>query len=198
LLNLVQEGGREEIPESKVDIEKANMSSSSHKQGKGKGKLVNGDRDAVVTNGYSNGCVPQGSSGMANGYAYQNGHSNGIPPALTNGHTSHYNGLLKPNGYDRVACAEMGIYCFDVLYAELNHNTETPKSPNFTNESFPLFVTWKIGKDHRLRGCMGTDPYTIHHLLDNAFRYYLPQYLLYLMLSRKFKPLTNFNLCFSF
>lgn len=93
---------------------------------------------------------------MANGYAYQNGHSNGIPPALTNGHTSHYNGLLKPNGYDRVACAEMGIYCFDVLYAELNHNTETPKSPNFTNESFPLFVTWKIGKDHRLRGCMGT------------------------------------------
>ena len=31
--------------------------------------------------------------------------------------------------------------------------------PKLLNDVFicsPLFVTWKIGKDHRLRGCMGT------------------------------------------
>uniref|UniRef100_A0A2M4BVI0 AMMECR1 domain-containing protein n=2 Tax=Anopheles marajoara TaxID=58244 RepID=A0A2M4BVI0_9DIPT len=50
---------------------------------------------------------------------------------------------------------DMCFYCFEVLYREL-HNMEEPRSPNFTNDPYPLFVTWKIGKDKRLRGCIGT------------------------------------------
>ncbi|GAB1861176.1 AMME syndrome candidate gene 1 protein-like protein [Camponotus japonicus] len=50
---------------------------------------------------------------------------------------------------------EMGFYCFDVLYCQL-HQLDPPKPPNFSNEAFPLFVTWTIGKDMRLRGCIGT------------------------------------------
>ncbi|KOX69923.1 AMMECR1-like protein [Melipona quadrifasciata] len=50
---------------------------------------------------------------------------------------------------------EMGFYCFDVLYCQL-HQLDPPKPPNFSNEAFPLFVTWTTGKDMRLRGCIGT------------------------------------------
>ncbi|CAD1476662.1 unnamed protein product, partial [Heterotrigona itama] len=50
---------------------------------------------------------------------------------------------------------EMGFYCFDVLYCQL-HQLDPPKPPNFSNEAFPLFVTWTMGKDMRLRGCIGT------------------------------------------
>jgi len=54
-----------------------------------------------------------------------------------------------------IVLPEMGFYCFDVLYCQL-HQLEPPKSPTFSNDAFPLFVTWKIGKDMRLRGCIGT------------------------------------------
>ncbi|TGZ39028.1 hypothetical protein DBV15_02332, partial [Temnothorax longispinosus] len=54
-----------------------------------------------------------------------------------------------------IAQPEMGFYCFDVLYCQL-HQLDPPKAPNFSNEAFPLFVTWTIGKDMRLRGCIGT------------------------------------------
>lgn len=50
---------------------------------------------------------------------------------------------------------EMGFFCFDVLYCQL-HQLDPPKPPNFCNDAFPLFVTWHIGKDLRLRGCIGT------------------------------------------
>jgi len=42
-----------------------------------------------------------------------------------------------------------------VLVSYLN-NGDPPKTPQFTNDSYPLFVTWKTGRDHRLRGCIGT------------------------------------------
>ncbi|KAG8200659.1 hypothetical protein JTE90_022280 [Oedothorax gibbosus] len=54
-----------------------------------------------------------------------------------------------------VVCVEMCFFCFDVLYCYLNQY-DSPKTPNFPNESYPLFVTWKIGKDRKLRGCIGT------------------------------------------
>ncbi|KAF8782650.1 AMME syndrome candidate protein 1 like [Argiope bruennichi] len=54
-----------------------------------------------------------------------------------------------------VVCVEMCFFCFDVLYCYLNQY-ESPKTPNFPNENYPLFVTWKIGKDRKLRGCIGT------------------------------------------
>ncbi|XP_078738770.1 AMMECR1-like protein isoform X1 [Lampetra fluviatilis] len=54
-----------------------------------------------------------------------------------------------------VASAEMCFYCFDVLYCQM-HGYQAPRSPRFTNDAYPLFVTWKIGRDKRLRGCIGT------------------------------------------
>ncbi|MGH0126622.1 UNVERIFIED_CONTAM: hypothetical protein FKN15_016534 [Acipenser sinensis] len=68
--------------------------------------------------------------------------------------------LVRRNGvggYGRtlVVSAEMCFYCFDVLHC---HLLGYPQSclPRFTNESYPLFVTWKTGRDKRLRGCIGT------------------------------------------
>ncbi|RZC39400.1 AMMECR1-like protein [Asbolus verrucosus] len=54
-----------------------------------------------------------------------------------------------------VALPEMCFFCFDVLYCHL-YNLAPPKTPTFSNDAYPLFVTWKIGKDKRLRGCIGT------------------------------------------
>ena len=54
-----------------------------------------------------------------------------------------------------IVLPEMGFFCFDVLYSQL-HQIEPPKTPAFSNEAFPLFVTWKIGRDMKLRGCIGT------------------------------------------
>eukprot|EP01111_Echinosteliopsis_oligospora_P008559 TRINITY_DN2432_c0_g1_i2.p1 TRINITY_DN2432_c0_g1~~TRINITY_DN2432_c0_g1_i2.p1 ORF type:complete len:109 (-),score=15.64 TRINITY_DN2432_c0_g1_i2:277-558(-) len=60
------------------------------------------------------------------------------------------------------ATAEMCIYCFDSLlsYLDSRHHPP-PKTPSFTDESFPLFVTWKKkirrrSNDSELRGCIGT------------------------------------------
>lgn len=63
-------------------------------------------------------------------------------------------GVLHPRK-PTIAQPEMGFFCFDVLYCQL-HQLDPPKAPNFSNEAFPLFVTWTIGKDMRLRGCIGT------------------------------------------
>ncbi|ESN96426.1 hypothetical protein HELRODRAFT_95426 [Helobdella robusta] len=55
----------------------------------------------------------------------------------------------------------MCYYCFDSLYCHLN-NCE-PAKPTFTNEAYPLFVTWSIGRDKHLRGCIGTfSPVNLH------------------------------------
>lgn len=73
--------------------------------------------------------------------------------AMRNGHASS---SLSPmaNGYSIVK-PEMCYYCFDVLYCHLSQ-MDPPRVPLFTNDSFPLFVTWKIGKERKLRGCIGT------------------------------------------
>lgn len=77
-----------------------------------------------------------------------------------NGASVHPNGYVK-NGV--VVCVEMCFFCFDVLYNHL-HNFEPPKAPGFTTDTYPLFVTWKLGKDKRLRGCIGTfNAMNLHH-----------------------------------
>ncbi|XP_078732222.1 AMMECR1-like protein isoform X1 [Lampetra fluviatilis] len=58
-------------------------------------------------------------------------------------------------GAAAVASPEMCCFCFDVLSAHL-HGFQPPRNPRFTNDPYPLFVTWKIGRDKRLRGCIGT------------------------------------------
>nr|XP_038952807.1 AMMECR1-like protein isoform X5 [Rattus norvegicus] len=68
--------------------------------------------------------------------------------------------LPRPNGTanttkNLVVTAEMCCYCFDVLYCHL-YGFPQPRLPRFTNDPYPLFVTWKTGRDKRLRGCIGT------------------------------------------
>ncbi|XP_048460855.1 AMMECR1-like protein [Rhincodon typus] len=60
-----------------------------------------------------------------------------------------------PGGRNMVVNSEMCCFCFDVLYCHL-YGYQPPRSPRFTNDPYPLFVTWKIGRDKRLRGCIGT------------------------------------------
>lgn len=50
---------------------------------------------------------------------------------------------------------EMCFFCFDVLYCQLNQ-LDPPKPPNFGSGLFPMFITWTIGKERKLRGCIGT------------------------------------------
>ncbi|KAF4517591.1 hypothetical protein B566_EDAN008580 [Ephemera danica] len=70
------------------------------------------------------------------------------------------NGLRLTNSM--VAHPEMCFFCFDVLYCHL-HSLEQPRPPAFCNDAFPLFVTWKIGRERRLRGCIGTfDAMNLH------------------------------------
>ncbi|CRL03992.1 CLUMA_CG017111, isoform A [Clunio marinus] len=86
---------------------------------------------------------------------------------LQNGHSSNQqeqqniSGHSLSNGFhieQRIAIPEMCFFCFDVLHKEL-HGLERHVEPNIlgiSNMAFPLFVTWKIGRDQRLRGCIGT------------------------------------------
>jgi len=55
----------------------------------------------------------------------------------------------------KIVNVEMLVFCFDVLHSHL-YGQEHPKSPKFSNDLFPLFVTWKVGKEKKLRGCIGT------------------------------------------
>ena len=63
-------------------------------------------------------------------HANQNGHTSPTTDKhyLTNGHGS--------NG--KVICDDMVYYCFDVLNNHFHRNQE-PRTPNFTNNEFPLF-----------------------------------------------------------
>ncbi|XP_029815008.1 LOW QUALITY PROTEIN: AMME syndrome candidate gene 1 protein [Manacus vitellinus] len=55
-----------------------------------------------------------------------------------------------------VVSAEMCCFCFDCALLLHLYGLPAPRSPAFTNDPYPLFVTWKIGRDKRLRGCIGT------------------------------------------
>jgi len=48
-------------------------------------------------------------------------------------------------------------FCFDILIAKLEKKKELPQIPEeYKDLKFPLFVTWTVGKDEDLRGCIGT------------------------------------------
>ena len=49
-------------------------------------------------------------------------------------------------------------YCFEVLESALSNKDYKiiPFPEEFKGKSFPLFVTWTLGKDKELRGCIGT------------------------------------------
>ena len=66
----------------------------------------------------------------------------------------------------KVICDEMIYYCFDVLHSVL-HTTRDPPKPSFPNNQYPLFVTWYIGRELNLRGCIGTfSPMALHDGLN--------------------------------
>jgi len=66
-----------------------------------------------------------------------------------------------------VASIEMCFFCFDVLTAHLD-GLVAPKNPPFPDEPHPLFVTWTLGKEKKLRGCIGTfEPLSLHNGLKN-------------------------------
>lgn len=120
------------------------------------------------------------NGGSGSGSSGQHCHMNG---GLTNG---HHNGHM-PNGIkpmDQVALPEMCFFCFEVLYCELN-NIEGPGQPPFTNDPYPLFVTWKIGRDKRLRGCIGT--FSAMHLHSGLREYALTSALK----DSRFSPITR-------
>lgn len=129
----------------------------------------------------------QGGSSSSS-HAHMNGGGSGgshchMNGGLTNG---HHNGHI-PNGIkpmDQVALPDMCFFCFEVLYCELN-NIEGPGQPQFTNDPFPLFVTWKIGRDKRLRGCIGT--FSAMHLHSGLREYALTSALK----DSRFSPITR-------
>ncbi|XP_054168425.1 uncharacterized protein CG5902-like [Oppia nitens] len=149
-----------------------------------------------------------------------NNNCNDLKP---NHHHNGYNGIC--NGIDgtddrnadsmvkmsvakqMIVTNEMCFFCFDVLSSHLNH-TEPPKIPNFPNECHPLFVTWKIGRDRRLRGCIGTfNAMNLHiglreyamtsALKDSRFspitRDELPRLYVSVSILRHFEDANNYN-----
>lgn len=109
-----------------------------------------GTKKQKLNGTYSNANGHCSSEGNRGGGSSSNGPiSNGLNGYLTNGHLHDANQSMISS------MPEMCFYCFEVLYREL-HNLDEPRTPSFTNEPYPLFVTWQIGKDRRLRGCIGT------------------------------------------
>ncbi|XP_045768610.1 uncharacterized protein CG5902 [Maniola jurtina] len=102
---------------------------------------------------------------------------------LNNSYSNH---VERPiNGYhEPVAIPDMCYFCFDVLYCQL-HSMDPPQTPLFTNEAYPLFVTWKIGKEHRLRGCIGT--FNAMHLHSGLREYAITSALK----DSRFTPITR-------
>ncbi|KAK3524469.1 hypothetical protein QTP70_029303 [Hemibagrus guttatus] len=100
-----------------------------------------------------------GGGGVSGGVSSSNNTTTALSP--TPGGYNSSTGLspnLSPgpgSARKMVVSAEMCCFCFDVLYCHL-YGYQPPRTPRFTNDPFPLFVTWKIGRDKRLRGCIGT------------------------------------------
>ncbi|XP_060264048.1 nuclear protein AMMECR1 isoform X2 [Ovis aries] len=151
-------------------------SSSSHCSGEsqcragelglgGAGTRLNG-LGGLAGGGSGSGCTlspPQGCGGGGGGISLSPPPSCGVgtllstPAAATSPSPSLSSAASSssPGSRKMVVSAEMCCFCFDVLYCHL-YGYQQPRTPRFTNEPYPLFVTWKIGRDKRLRGCIGT------------------------------------------
>jgi len=88
-----------------------------------------------------------------------------------NSQQHQHDAVAKPHGphgdisirVNRTVCDDMIYYCFDVLYNHLNNSSHSLTAPQFPNSEYPLFVTWHIGREKRLRGCIGTfSPLNLH------------------------------------
>jgi hypothetical protein len=87
---------------------------------------------------------------------------------------------------DSIVHAEIIFYCFEILgnylfdgrnqLGQVECSTHppylsTPQLPmNLSNKSYPLFVTWFIGTEQKLRGCIGTfTPMNLAQGENNSF-----------------------------
>jgi uncharacterized protein (TIGR00296 family) len=89
------------------------------------------------------------------------------------------------------ASHHMCALCFDMLIANLEQQATEPILETFVqNEpnalaACPLFVTWKIGRDKDLRGCIGTFD------KDDILSTLLPRYAIISAFNdRRFRPIT--------
>ncbi|XP_072285253.1 nuclear protein AMMECR1-like isoform X3 [Pyxicephalus adspersus] len=105
----------------------------------------------------------RGSASGPGGSSFVNGLASGNSLSPDCGTLSSGCGSSLSQGTRKmVVSAEMCCFCFDVLYCHL-YGYQPPRTPRFTNDPYPLFVTWKIGRDKRLRGCIGTfSPMNLH------------------------------------
>ena len=88
------------------------------------------------------------------------------------------------------ATPEMCALCFDILIARLKKQDQLAVLERFLDAEpqaeavFPLFVTWKIGRDQDLRGCIGTFE------AEEALSSVLPRYaLVAAMEDSRFDPI---------
>lgn len=51
---------------------------------------------------------------------------------------------------------QLCVYAFDNIIAKLNNKNKPVIPVKFNSLEFPLFVTWTMGKNKDLRGCIGT------------------------------------------
>ncbi|MEQ2178521.1 AMME syndrome candidate protein 1 protein [Goodea atripinnis] len=109
----------------------------------------------------ANGLGGPGGNVSGSSSSGSSGGTNALSPVPAGYTTSGLSPNLSPGpgsgsgGRKMVVSAEMCCFCFDVLYCHL-YGYQPPRTPRFTNDPYPLFVTWKIGRDKRLRGCIGT------------------------------------------
>ncbi|KAE9547950.1 hypothetical protein FO519_008839 [Halicephalobus sp. NKZ332] len=54
------------------------------------------------------------------------------------------------------ATPDMTAYCFDAILAKLQNRKQPTCPPTISTDKYPIFVTWKKGHRHDLRGCIGT------------------------------------------
>jgi len=103
---------------------------------------------------------------MASGWLNKNNSSN--DSNNQNNQLTHYSNPLVDQAYlsdgnKKVICDDMIYFCFDVLNSHLHKSWEQLRKPQFPNNEFPLFVTWYIGREKKLRGCIGTfTPLSLH------------------------------------
>jgi len=121
--------------------------------GRGVNGVVNGVNGVGATNGFDlEDDIDPPTAGSSSMMPHTAAAMQAVTPRYTT--TPKAPSIVKP---------EMCYFCFDVLYCHL-YNLDPPRVPSFTNDYYPLFVTWRIGKEKKLRGCIGTfNEMLLHH-----------------------------------
>ena len=132
--------------------------------GKRKSSLEEEDRGIVIMSEVKKARISEAGVSAKQSLEAEETASSSMMPSLTGGMNgtvveplpSH---SLSPisNKNRMVISPEMCFYCFDVLHCHLDRSHERNlRSPSFSDDSYPLFVTWTVGREKRLRGCIGT------------------------------------------